>query len=136
MGTSVPMVEYLELGDQPRLVANECTSCGARYFDRRNACANCGGLEFAKAPVATEGEVRAFTIVGWAAPGVPAPYVAAVIDCLSEAYDARTAVPSAKAREHALAYDCDRVWAEHWRPALKQLEARLPTLEPIKATAA
>lgn len=64
------------------------------------------------------------------------PAVAAVIDCLSEAYDARTAVPSAKAREHALAYDCDRVWAEHWRPALKQLEARLPTLEPIKATAA
>jgi uncharacterized OB-fold protein len=75
------MVEYLELGDEPRLVANQCTSCGARYFDRRNACANCGGLEFVKAPVATEGEVRAFTIVGWAAPGIPAPYVAAVVDC-------------------------------------------------------
>jgi uncharacterized OB-fold protein len=75
------MVEYLELGDEPRLVANECTSCGARYFDRRNACANCGGLEFVKAPIATEGEVRAFTIVGWAAPGIPAPYVAAVVDC-------------------------------------------------------
>ncbi len=81
MGTSVPMVEYLELGESPRLVANECTSCGARYFDRRNACANCGGLEFVKAPVATEGEVRAFTIVNWAAPGIPAPYVAAVVDC-------------------------------------------------------
>jgi uncharacterized OB-fold protein len=81
MGTSVPMVEYLELGDEPRLVANECTSCGARFFDRRNACANCGGLEFVKAPIATEGEVRAFTIVGWAAPGIPAPYVAAVVDC-------------------------------------------------------
>jgi len=75
------MVEYLELGESPRLVANECTSCGARYFDRRNACANCGGLEFVKAPVATEGEVRAFTIVNWAAPGIPAPYVAAVVDC-------------------------------------------------------
>ena len=81
MGTSVPMVDYLELGDSPRLVANECTSCGARFFDRRVACASCGGQEFTKAPVATEGEVRAFTIVSWAAPGIPAPYVAAVIDC-------------------------------------------------------
>ena len=81
MGTSVPMVEYLELGDSPRLVANECTTCGARYFDRRNACANCSGTEFVKAPVATEGEVRAFTIVGWAAPGIPVPFVAAVVDC-------------------------------------------------------
>ena len=81
MGTSVPMVEYLELGDEPRLVANECTACGARFFDRRNACANCGGLEFVKTPIATEGEVRAFTIVGWAAPGIPVPYVAAVVDC-------------------------------------------------------
>ncbi len=81
MGTSVPMVEYLELGDSPRLVVNECTTCGARYFDRRNACANCSGTQFVKAPVATEGEVRAFTIVGWAAPGIPVPYVASVVDC-------------------------------------------------------
>jgi uncharacterized OB-fold protein len=81
MGTSVPMVDYLELGDSPRLVANECTACGARYFDRRNACANCSGTDFVKAPVATEGEVRAFTIVGWAAPGIPVPYVASVVDC-------------------------------------------------------
>ena len=81
MGTPVPMVDYLELGDEPRLVANECTTCGARFFDHRVACASCGGQEFTKAPVAAEGEVRAFTIVGWAPPGVPAPYVAAVIDC-------------------------------------------------------
>lgn len=81
MGTSVPMVDYLELGDAPQLVVNQCTACGARYFDRRNACANCSGSEFTKAPVAREGEVRAFTIVGWAAPGIPAPYVAAVVDC-------------------------------------------------------
>jgi uncharacterized protein len=31
--------------------------------------------------VPTEGEVRSFTIVSMAAPGVPVPYVAAVIDC-------------------------------------------------------
>ena len=31
--------------------------------------------------MATEGEVRAFTIVSFAAPGVPVPYVAALVDC-------------------------------------------------------
>ena len=81
MATQIPLVDYLELGDSPHLVANECTSCGARYFDRRNACASCEGTDFKKADVATTGEVRAFTIVAFAAPGVPVPYVAALIDC-------------------------------------------------------
>jgi uncharacterized OB-fold protein len=81
MAQQVPLVDYLVLGDDPHLVANECTSCGARFFDRRNACANCFGTEFKKADVATTGEVRAFTIVSFAAPGIPVPFVAAVVDC-------------------------------------------------------
>ena len=81
MAQQIPLVDYLELGDDPHLVANECTSCGARFFDRRNACANCGKTEFTKADIAPNGEVRAFTIVAFAAPGVPVPFVAAVIDC-------------------------------------------------------
>ncbi len=62
-------------------MANECTSCGARFFDRRNACASCEGTEFKKVDVATTGEVRTFTIVSFAAPGIPVPFVAAVVDC-------------------------------------------------------
>lgn len=81
MGASVPLVDYLELGSDPHLVANQCTDCGARFFDRRNACAACGGTSFEKAAIATDGEVRAFTIVSMAAPGIPVPFVAAVIDC-------------------------------------------------------
>jgi len=77
----VPLVDYLVLGDDPHLVAKECTGCGARFFDRRNACAACGGTEFGDARIATDGEVRAFTIVAFAAPGVPVPFVAAVVDC-------------------------------------------------------
>jgi uncharacterized OB-fold protein len=77
----IPLVDYLVLGDDPHLVANECTSCGARFFDRRNACAGCFGTEFRQVRVPTEGEVRAFTIVSHAAPGVPVPFVAAVVDC-------------------------------------------------------
>lgn len=81
MVTQVPHVEYLQLGDNPHLVANECTACGARYFDRRNACANCFGTSFKKAPIATEGILKSFTIVAFAAPGVPVPFVAGIVDC-------------------------------------------------------
>jgi len=81
VGNAVPLVDYLVLGNNPHLVANQCTDCGARFFDRRNACASCGGESFEKADVPTEGEVRAFTIVSLAAPGIPTPFVAAVIDC-------------------------------------------------------
>jgi uncharacterized OB-fold protein len=81
MAAQVPLVDYLVLGDRPHLVAKECRSCGARFFDRRNACASCGGTEFASVEVDTEGEVRTFTIVAFAAPGVPVPFVAAVVDC-------------------------------------------------------
>ncbi|MEY2478339.1 MAG: uncharacterized protein QOG87_3654 [Actinomycetota bacterium] len=80
MTQQVPLVDYLVLGDAPHLEAKECTACGARFFDRRNACASCSGTEFTPASLATEGEVRAFTIVSMAAPGVPVPFVAAVVD--------------------------------------------------------
>ena len=81
MADQIPLVDYLVLDDQPHLVANQCTVCGARFFDRRNACAACSGTEFQQVRVATEGEVRAFTIVSFAAPGVPVPFVASVVDC-------------------------------------------------------
>ena len=81
MDKQIPLVDYLVLGDQPHLMANECTNCSARFFDRRNACAHCGRTEFTKVDVPTTGEVKAFTIVAFAAPGVPVPYVAALIDC-------------------------------------------------------
>ena len=82
MSEQIPLVDYLVLDDgDPYLVAHECAGCGARFFDRRNACAGCGGTEFENVRVATEGEVRAFTIVSLAAPGIPVPFVASVVDC-------------------------------------------------------
>lgn len=81
MAAAVPIVDYLVLGDEPHLVAQECRTCGARYFDRRNGCASCSGNEFDTVSVSRTGEVRAFTIVTFAAPGVPVPFVAAVVDC-------------------------------------------------------
>jgi uncharacterized protein len=79
--SQIPFVDYLVLGDDPHLVANECTTCGARFFDRRNACAGCFSTDFKQVDVATEGELRSFTIVAFAAPGVDVPFVAGLVDC-------------------------------------------------------
>lgn len=81
MSGQIPIVDYLALGDDPHLVASRCDACGARYFDRRNACASCGATSFTPVAIDREGEVTAFTIVAFAAPGVPVPFVAAMVDC-------------------------------------------------------
>jgi uncharacterized protein len=80
--TQVPLVDYLVLGDPPYLVAKQCTACGARFFDRRNACAACGATAgFDDVAVAREGSLTAYTIVSHAAPGIPVPFVAGLVDC-------------------------------------------------------
>jgi uncharacterized protein len=81
VGKQVPLVDYLVLDDgAPHLVANESTESGALYFDRRNADAKSGATGFKKRRLADEGTLRSFTIVHRAAPGVPTPYVSAVVD--------------------------------------------------------
>src|SRR4051794_41912054 len=79
-GAQVPLVSYLEL-DPPHLVANECTRCGARYFDRRNACASCGGEAFSPLDIDTEGKIRTVSILAVRIPGGEVAFVAAVVDC-------------------------------------------------------
>jgi uncharacterized OB-fold protein len=79
-GARVPLVSYLAL-DPPHLVAEQCQDCGARFFDRRNACASCGGDHFEQANVATTGTVRTFSIVAFSLPGTPVPFIAAIVDC-------------------------------------------------------
>jgi uncharacterized OB-fold protein len=81
MGSQIPLVDYLNLSDDPHLVAQQCTACGARYFGRRNGCASCSGTSFEEIRVAEEGTLRTFTIVTQAAPGIPVPYISGVIDC-------------------------------------------------------
>jgi uncharacterized OB-fold protein len=79
-GRRIPAVGYLVIdqGD-PYLVAQECSSCQAMFFDRRNACARCGGLDFAPKPLGRTGVIRSFTVVRRAAPGVTVPYVSATV---------------------------------------------------------
>lgn len=75
----IPIVDYLNLSDPPFLLAQQCDSCGARFFDRRNACASCGGRSFSEAKVSSEGVLEAFSIVHRAAPTIPVPYVSAIV---------------------------------------------------------
>src|SRR4029078_11912543 len=81
MGKQIAVVDYLALDDgEPHLVAWEAVDSGALYFDRRNADANSGGTEFRSRKLAGTGKVRSFTIVHRTVPGVPAPYVSALVD--------------------------------------------------------
>lgn len=77
----IPIVGYLQLTDPPHLVATVCTTCDAYYFDRRDACASCFGTDFTTKPVSPVGTLETFTIVEVAAPGVPVPFIAGVVDC-------------------------------------------------------
>ncbi|MBS1849140.1 MAG: OB-fold domain-containing protein [Actinobacteria bacterium] len=81
MAATVPLVDYLVLDPEPHLRANRCTHCGAAFFDRRNACASCSGTDFEDVDVSTTGSLQSFTIVAFAAKGVPVPFVAGVVDC-------------------------------------------------------
>jgi uncharacterized protein len=80
MALQVPYVSYLSLEDDPHLVANECSTCGALFLDRRNGCVNCGGLNFTTRRLANLGTPRGFTVVHRASPGVAIPYVSGIVD--------------------------------------------------------
>ncbi len=77
---TIPMVEYLCLDDdRPRLRAHECSGCGARFLDRRNACAACGKTTFHLVDLNTHSVLKSFTIVHRSAPGVVTPFISAVV---------------------------------------------------------
>jgi len=78
MTQSVPAVDYLVLGDDPHLQAQECLQCGALYFDRRNACAKCSATAFGRRRLSNEGVLRAFTIVQRGAKS--GPFTSAVVE--------------------------------------------------------
>lgn len=76
----IPIVSYLILDPGgPHLEVTSCATCSAGYLGSRIACARCGGRSFDQRDAATTGTVASFTIVHRAAPGVPAPFVSALV---------------------------------------------------------
>ena len=79
MSEELPIVDYLVLDESPYLEVNECNNCSGRFFDRRNACASCGGTDFVRNRISNEAVLTSFSIVHRAAPSVPVPFVSAIV---------------------------------------------------------
>lgn len=77
-----PIVPFLALGDRPHLLGLRCKTCGATYLrSGRVACSKCGGASnFDDVKLSDRGTLWVYSIVHQSAPGIPVPYVAAIVD--------------------------------------------------------
>ena len=78
------IIPYLRLvGDGPEghLVGKKCGNCGAVYLGPRVACSKCFATgPFSEIQLGDKGSVWVYSIVHQSAPGIPTPYVAAIVD--------------------------------------------------------
>jgi uncharacterized OB-fold protein len=79
-----PIVPFLRLGsngEKPHLVGKKCGHCGAVYLGNRVACSRCYATgPFNEVRLGDRGTLWVYSIVHQSAPGIPTPYVAAIID--------------------------------------------------------
>ena len=78
-----PIVPFLRLGDgeKPYLVGSRCKACGQVFVGTRRHCARCTAIDqMEEIRLSDRGEVWVWTIVHQSAPGIPTPYVAAIVD--------------------------------------------------------
>jgi len=76
-----PIVPFLRLGDRPHLVGKKCGACGAVYLGTRVACSKCSTSgNFSEIALSSTGTLWVYSIVHQSAPGIPTPYVAAIVD--------------------------------------------------------
>lgn len=79
-----PIVPFLKIpgGDEkPYLMGSRCKNCGATYLGARMACSKCFNTDtMDDIKLSDRGELHVFSIVHQSAPGIPTPYVAAIVD--------------------------------------------------------
>jgi len=78
-----PILPFLRLPEQgePYLVGQKCGGCGAVYLNQRVACSKCQATgPFTEIPLSRTGTLHVFSIVHQSMPGVPTPYIAAIVD--------------------------------------------------------
>ena len=78
----LPVVDFLKLpeGGDPYLEGSRCKNCGAVFTGARTICAGCGKrneMETIRLP--GKGKLYAYSIVHRSFPGVPVPYISAVV---------------------------------------------------------
>ena len=79
----LPIVSFLNIppkGD-PYLEGLQCGTCKAVFLGERSTCASCGARDsLAPKRLANTGSLYVYTIVHRSFPGVPVPYVSAIVD--------------------------------------------------------
>jgi uncharacterized OB-fold protein len=80
-----PIVPFLKIptnpAEKPYLQGSRCKKCGATYLGTRMACSKCFSTDaMDDVKLSDRGELHVFSIVHQSAPGVPTPYVAAIVD--------------------------------------------------------
>ena len=78
-----PAVSYLKYGSdgKPYLAGVKCAKCGETFLGEREVCAKCGARGSMQAKrLADTGRLYNYTIVHRNFPGVPVPFVSAIVD--------------------------------------------------------
>ena len=80
-----PILPFLRIpensNEKPYLVGNKCKKCGAVYLGSRMCCSRCMSTEpMEEIRLSDRGELHVFSIVHQSAPGIPTPYIAAIVD--------------------------------------------------------
>ena len=81
----IPILPFLRLpekqGERAYLSGSRCKQCSAVYLGERMACSRCFSTEpMEEVRLSDRGELHVFSIVHQSAPGIPVPYVAAIVD--------------------------------------------------------
>jgi uncharacterized OB-fold protein len=69
-------------GEKPYLVGYRCQTCGATYIgERRVGCSKCTSTEPPQEiKLSDRGSLYVYSIVHQSAPGIPVPYISAIVD--------------------------------------------------------
>jgi uncharacterized OB-fold protein len=77
----VPFLRLGDNGDKAHLAGRKCGRCGTVYLSPRLACSKCFATgPFAEIRLSDRGTLWVYSIVYQSAPGIPTPYVAAIVD--------------------------------------------------------
>jgi hypothetical protein len=79
----LPVVPYLKIpqSGEPYLEGHKCEACGEVFLGERMVCAACGARGKIKpVKLANTGKLYNFTIVHRNFPGVPVPFISAIVD--------------------------------------------------------
>ncbi len=79
----LPVVDFLKIpaSGEPYLEGQRCKACSAIYLGTREVCSKCGTRGQLEAKrLSNQGHLYVYSIVHRSFPGVPVPYVSAVVD--------------------------------------------------------